>query len=64
MMEIKMPKPTKGETGSQFIQRCVQVLRQEEPGKPLRECLGKCYGLWRQAHPDDETAQGKKRQGG
>lgn len=41
-----MPYPKKGEKRSDYIQRAVQTIRREEPGKPIKEVLGKVYGMW------------------
>lgn len=43
-----MPYPRKGEKRSDYIARAVRTIRQEEPGKPMKECLGKAYGMWEQ----------------
>ena len=44
-----MPKPLPDEKRSDYVSRCVQTLKHEEPGKPIKECLGKCYGMFDQA---------------
>ncbi len=46
-----MPDPIEGEKRGDYVSRCVQDLKHEDPNKPIKECLGKCYGMWRQAHP-------------
>ena len=43
-----MPKPKKGEDRSSYISRCVRTLKHEDPSRPTKECLGQCYGMWRQ----------------
>jgi hypothetical protein len=43
-----MPKPRPNESRGDYISRCVQQVRHEEPGKPIKECLGKCYGMFKQ----------------
>jgi len=41
-----MPYPRKGEKRTDYIQRAVQTIKSEEPEKPLKEVLGKAYGMW------------------
>jgi hypothetical protein len=43
-----MPKPRKGEKRGDYIARAVRTIKQEEPGKPIKEVLGKAYGMWTQ----------------
>jgi hypothetical protein len=43
-----MPKPKPGEKRSSFIQRAVQTIKGEDPGKSLKQALGKAYGLFEQ----------------
>ncbi len=44
-----MPTPESGESRKDYISRCVREVRTEEPDKPLKECLAKCYGMWKSA---------------
>ena len=44
-----MPTPNKGEKRSDYISRCVQELKREDSKRPMKECLGQCYGMWDQA---------------
>lgn len=57
-----MPHPHKDEKRSDYISRCVRQLKREEPGKALKACLGKCYGMWEQSHTTSEKdrSSGKK----
>lgn len=41
-----MPRPNPGEKRSDYISRCIKQVREEEPGKPTKEIVGKCYGMW------------------
>ena len=41
-----MPKPRKGEKGSDFVSRCVSQVVGE--GKTQKQALGQCYGQLRQ----------------
>lgn len=41
-----MPEPRKGESKGAYIKRCVSIVHGEE-GVPMRQALGKCYGMWR-----------------
>lgn len=43
-----MPYPRKGEKRSDYIGRCVRQVKHEEPGKDIKACLGKCYGMWKE----------------
>jgi hypothetical protein len=42
-----MPDVKPNEKQSEFISRCVKEVMNE--GKPQKEALGKCYGIYRQA---------------
>lgn len=53
-----MPKPIKGEKRGDYIARAVRQIRGEEPEKPIKDVLGKAYGLWRTYGGKD----GKKKQ--
>jgi hypothetical protein len=56
-----MPEPITGETRSEYMSRCVRELKQEDPNKPMKECLGKCFGLWRTyTKQQDEKEKPKK----
>ena len=54
-----MPKPNKGESRQVYISRCVQQVKHEEPGKDIKACLGKCYGMW-----DEYSKPAKKESNG
>jgi hypothetical protein len=41
-----MPNPEKNEKRPDYISRCVQMLKHEDPKRPTKECLGQCYGMW------------------
>lgn len=43
-----MPMPKTGEKRPDYISRCVQELKHETPDKPIKECLGKCYGMFKE----------------
>ena len=43
-----MPTPKKGEKRDAFISRCMSQVSDEDPKKPLKARLGKCFGIWRQ----------------
>lgn len=45
------PQVQPRESRSEYVSRCVQELKREDPNKPTQECLGKCYGMWKSAHP-------------
>ena len=55
-----MPYPNKGEKRGDYISRCVREVRHEDPKKPIKECLGKCYGMWRQKKPGDSSTEKEK----
>lgn len=40
-----MPTPSKGESEKSFIARCVSQVIKE--GKPQKEALGRCFGIFR-----------------
>lgn len=44
-----MPTPLKNESRKDYISRCVRVLKSEDSKRPIKECLGQCYGMWDQA---------------
>jgi len=54
-----MPTPEKGESRSDYVSRCVQTLKHEDPNRPLKECLGQCYGMWSEAHKDKKEGEKK-----
>lgn len=42
-----MPKPSKGETRSKFVSRCISHIRGKEGDKaPTSEVAGKCFGIY------------------
>lgn len=54
-----MPTPAKNEEQDAFISRCIRHCRREGM-TDQKKILGKCYGLWEQAHPGT-TKLGKKK---
>lgn len=42
-----MPKPKPGEKRSDYLSRAVQIIRREDPGKPMHAILGKALALWK-----------------
>jgi len=42
-----MPKPKPNEKRSDYIHRAVSTIKAEEPEKPIKEVLGKAFGLWK-----------------
>ena len=43
-----MPKPKRNdETRTDYIQRAVMEIKHEEPNKPMKEVLGKAYGMFK-----------------
>jgi len=51
-----MPEIKPGETEKEWIPRCVSYLRTKE-GKTKEQALGKCYGMWKQKHPEANDAE-------
>ena len=43
-----MPYPRKGEKRSDYLSRAVREIKHEDPKKPMKEVLGKAYGMWRE----------------
>lgn len=42
-----MPRPQKGEAKGHYISRCIRYVTHKE-GKPQKEAVGKCYGMYEQ----------------
>lgn len=51
-----MPTPTKGETQSEYVQRCVPIVMGE--GKTQDEALGECFSAWRSHRKDMKMSRG------
>jgi len=49
-----MPEPGKGEKQNEFIGRCVKFVM-DEGETDNKAALGKCYGIFRQAHKKSES---------
>ena len=50
---INIPAPPKqNETQSEFMKRCVPVLRHE--GYPDKQSVAICYSMWRKKHPQSK----------
>ena len=47
-----MPEPEKDESQKDFIGRCVKYVM-DEGETDNKAALGKCYGIWRQAHKNE-----------
>jgi hypothetical protein len=36
-------------------------VKHEDPGKPIKECLGKCYGMWEEKNPGEVKPSTEKK---
>lgn len=53
-----MPEPKKGESKNEYIGRCVSYVMNEDPNIKQDHALAKCYGMWEQAHKNEEVTMG------
>ncbi len=52
-----MPTPKRGEKKEQFIARCMAY--PDLRGKPAKQRVGECYGIWHEHHKGENHAKGK-----
>ena len=43
-----MPKPIKGETRKQFVNRAIKYIKRENSGIAIEHAVAKAHGIWEQ----------------